>query len=157
MPASALANVQVDHVVTVRDLGPLLTRLVRERVGVSGTETDAELTAFEKSKAGEAPLPVCPLCHGTLTAKALEGFTVFRCHVGHAFTTASLLDEQTQEVERALWAAVRSLEEGAAVARRVAEHSHGVLKDRMDERAASQRRQAELIRGLLLQPFAPER
>ena len=156
MPTSALANVQVDHVVKVRDLGPLLTKLVREQVGLSEAATDAELAAFEESKPGDAAVPVCPLCHGTLTTKALEGFTVFRCHVGHAFTSASLLDEQTQEVERALWAAVRALEEGSTVARRVAEHSHGVLKDRMDERAASQRRQAELIRGLLLQPFDPK-
>lgn len=55
----------------------------------------------------------------------------FRCHVGHAFSLDSLLGEQGEDLERALWAAVRSLEESAAL-------SHHLMQ------------QADVIRRILL-------
>jgi two-component system chemotaxis response regulator CheB len=62
---------------------------------------------------------VCPICQGVLTEAQPGVFQHFRCHVGHAFSLDSLIREQSEEMERALWAAVRSLEEGAALSRRL--------------------------------------
>ena len=43
----------------------------------------------------------------------------FRCRTGHAFSPESLVTEQHEHVERALWAALRALEEKAAMLRRM--------------------------------------
>jgi two-component system chemotaxis response regulator CheB len=45
----------------------------------------------------------------------------FRCHTGHGFTSETLLSQQNEKVEAALWSAVRTLRERAALYRQIAE------------------------------------
>jgi two-component system chemotaxis response regulator CheB len=44
----------------------------------------------------------------------------FRCRAGHAFSAESLLAEQSEALEEALWTALRALKERSALARRMA-------------------------------------
>jgi two-component system chemotaxis response regulator CheB len=154
MPENVLQNVAVDHVVQPAELAQLLVRLVEQparRNGTSSGEIEA-LEALEGEKLG-APVTevVCPLCQGVLTETRAGEFQHFRCHVGHAFSFESLVQEQTEEMERALWAAVRSLDEGAALSTRLARTATGLeLRKRFVEKGENQRRQADVIRRLLL-------
>ena len=59
----------------------------------------------------------CPDCNGSLTALG-EGH--FRCRVGHAWTADALLAARGDDVEGALWVALRSLQEKAKLARQLA-------------------------------------
>ncbi|MFT3843257.1 MAG: chemotaxis protein CheB [Myxococcaceae bacterium] len=150
MPRSVLAHAPVDFRVLPRELPELITRLNREGAGA-----DRQPGHYVKQLDGEergAPAElVCPICQGVLTQAAPGEFQHFRCHVGHAFTLDSLVREQSDEMERALWAAVRSLEEGAALAKRLrrTEH-HAETRARFDEKARTLTRQADLIRQMLL-------
>ena len=45
----------------------------------------------------------------------------FRCRVGHAYSSKSLLADQTAELEASLWAGVRALEESALLMERLSE------------------------------------
>ena len=47
----------------------------------------------------------------------------FRCRVGHVYSPDSMLAAQTDEVDRALWTALRTLEERAALAKKLAERA----------------------------------
>jgi two-component system chemotaxis response regulator CheB len=75
--------------------------------------------------------------------------------VGHAYTANNLHVEQTEAVESALWAAMRALEEGASLARRMAENAekrrHARLAARFRDREKSKMEHAELLRNVLLQ------
>ena len=97
----------------------------------------------------------CPDCHGTLWELSENDLLRFRCRVGHAFSTENIVAAHDESVERALWAALRSLEERAALARRVAagaEERHltgltGFYRERVEEAE----RDAAAIRTILKQ------
>jgi hypothetical protein len=65
--------------------------------------------------------------------------------------------EQAEEVERALWAAARALEEGAAVARRARARTTGDVQRSLAEKEETQAQQAQLIREMLLRGHLPSR
>jgi two-component system chemotaxis response regulator CheB len=141
--------VPVDHVVHPRELSGLLARLATSPAGAE-TEPSHEIKQIEGSEAGTPAGLVCPLCKGALTEAQAGAFQHFRCHVGHTFSLDGLMREQGEEMERALWAAVRALEEGSLLSRRLHATEQGASWGRLAERARTQAEQAELIRQVLL-------
>ena len=95
----------------------------------------------------------CPDCNGVLWEVEDGGQLRFRCRVGHAFATDSLIALQTEKTEDALWAAVRALEEKASLNRRVAkrfrERNTPRSADRLERLAAEAVAQAENVRRLI--------
>jgi two-component system chemotaxis response regulator CheB len=149
MPNHVIEHVAVDHVVHPAELPGLITRLVATSAGQTA-EPDRYVRQLEGAELGQRAEVVCPICSGVLTEAQPGVFQHFRCHVGHAFTLESLVREQSEEMERVLWAAVRALEESAALARRVSLHETGELQQRFVEKATTHARQAEYLRQLLL-------
>lgn len=137
MPRSALAHVAVDHVAPLAEIGPLLARLVREPAPARVARVPSAVMELEGSELGVRVGIACPLCHGSLTEVDVAGYDAFRCHVGHAFSRASLAAAQDEEVERALWAAVRALEESADLARRLADRARGAMRALRGERGGA--------------------
>lgn len=133
MPASAIDNVAVDQVVPMRQMAELLSRLAREPA-VSGEAAMArnQQTPPDEAEGGpsaiqgaamNAPISpfTCPECGGALWELGDGKLLRYCCHVGHGFTAESLLDDQNDGVEEALWVALRALKEQAALRRRLAE------------------------------------
>jgi two-component system chemotaxis response regulator CheB len=151
MPQSAIKHAQVDHVGTTAQIAELLKKLVQENVSEQAQRPIARpLMELEGDEPGRNTELVCPICQGNMTETSLQGLTCFRCHVGHSFTLDSAADAQSEEIERALWAASRALEEGAALSRRMAARSVGSLRESYEEKEALQTQQAQLIRQLVL-------
>ena len=77
----------------------------------------------------------------------------FRCRVGHAWSAESLLHAQTEEIEAALWMALRSLEDKAALSRAMADRAElggrvmSAAKFRSD--AEDMARSIEILRQLV--------
>ncbi|HEX8296034.1 MAG TPA: hypothetical protein VF593_07020 [Chthoniobacteraceae bacterium] len=63
----------------------------------------------------------CPDCSGTIWETRQGPLVEFHCRVGHAYSAAGFLEEQSDTIERTLWAAIRLLEERAALADHLAE------------------------------------
>jgi two-component system, chemotaxis family, protein-glutamate methylesterase/glutaminase len=66
----------------------------------------------------------CPRCGGVLGEDAEEGQMRLECRAGHAVVLDALLDAKAAAVEDALWAAVRALDEKAALTGRMSQRAH---------------------------------
>ena len=77
----------------------------------------------------------------------------YRCHVGHAFTGETLIAQQSNSLEDALWAAVRGFEENARLAEKMADRSrtqgHLEVESRFVRRAEQARVYADELRRAL--------
>ena len=97
----------------------------------------------------------CPECHGVLwEVKDKDNELVhFRCRVGHAYSDETLLVHQSEQLEAALWTALRALEEHSALASRLAAransrgHSHSASS--FTEQALDAEHHASVIRTVL--------
>lgn len=168
MPCAALRAVPDAQQAHGRELADLLVRLCDEQVPADPPEPDRDLAMeTEIADMGEAALGAaerpgrpaamtCPDCSGAMF-EIQEGSVVrFRCRVGHAWSPESLLAEQVESAEAALWAAIRSLEEKAALHRGLAGSEMGSSPNRAyhAERAEDAQHSASVLREMLRQPLA---
>lgn len=164
MPESALKTVEVDHVVSSYALAPLITRLVRQRAPApvpSSALLDFEVGVAERAGDGlpltiqtePAPVLSCPDCGGRLVPVETGQGLRFRCTVGHSHTAHTLIAAQSTEVERALWVALRTNQERAALLRRMAEDARQGGRSQMaslwDKKASEYEGHAAALRELL--------
>ena len=65
----------------------------------------------------------CPVCGGVLGEQTDGDELKLECRIGHVLVLDTLLDLKAAAVEDALWAAVRALEEKAALERRLSQRA----------------------------------
>jgi two-component system chemotaxis response regulator CheB len=169
MARSAIEHVQVDRVVPIRQLAKVLIETTKENVSeislpVSTSDMmENELAAgnlgaieHPEHHPGRSSPYSCPDCGGVLWEIHDHEFTRYRCRVGHAWTGDALLAEQSVKFEDALWTALRSLEESAALSRQIAAkhvaRGSNSLGRRFDEQAEFIEQRAAIIRASLAQP-----
>jgi two-component system chemotaxis response regulator CheB len=130
MPLNAIHAGVVDHQVAATEVGPLLTRLAERDIEEREMETDRSMelenriamgrrfsTSFDAEALGPHSGYTCPDCNGSLMSVSENNY---RCRVGHAWTADALLRARDDEIENALWVALRSLREKATLSRRLA-------------------------------------
>ncbi len=132
MPASAAARVRVNYILPLDEIAALLADLVQteaaEAAAISNPGEKEEKDILEISlddlqtrvETGEATGLTCPQCGGILREKVLGDSAEFRCRVGHAFSSGHLETALAENVESALWNAVRVLEEKEQLYHRLA-------------------------------------
>jgi len=115
---------------------------------------DPNLTVATPSEGVGVPSAfACPECSGVLWELKEGELVRFRCRVGHAYTMSTLHGEQAHALENALWAAMRALEEKAALENRLSETmTDPRIKARFHEQCEDDRHHAEAIRKMLFEP-----
>ena len=188
MPQSAISNVEVDRIVPLSKIVGILKERVRQTPTiVSEIPADLRLEAPITFKAitdpptmkqiGEPVAHSCPSCGGPLwqLGQNLQANNVndkdkqlllrYRCHVGHAFTSRTLIEEQNEATEKALWIALRTLEERGRLLKnmsdRYAKAGSSALAQSHRERANEALEHSALIRDLIrnlrnISEFSPE-
>ncbi|MFD5827721.1 chemotaxis protein CheB [Lentzea sp. NPDC060358] len=168
MPDSVLRHVEADHVVPAAEMGDLVARCVREgsddaaappseilRMEVEVSRDDAGAEAGDIPRHGRKTTFTCPDCAGSLVELPSESGQ-YRCLVGHGWTPDALLDAYNGGLERALWMALRTLEEKTALARRMASHSRQsgreLVASRYDNQEEEALAAAAVLRKYLLSP-----
>lgn len=169
MPQSAREHVNIDYCLPLAEIGPLLVRLAHERVETSEKEAvseelekevhSAEMETNplqEEQQVGKPSVFSCPECGGVLWEIQDGNFLRFRCRTGHAFSAESALAEQTEVVDKALWNALKTLEEKVSLSRRLAQQARQRGNTWLAYRLHSQMDEAEqaatLLRHMLLHP-----
>jgi two-component system, chemotaxis family, protein-glutamate methylesterase/glutaminase len=171
MPRAALDATEVDHIAYLDEMGPLIERLVAapSRTHEAPRDLVAEVASsfFIEQPLGQAvirgpdtdmPAPLaCPECGGGLmpvSGTDLSRVARYRCHVGHTFSARTLLAALGDDVERALWVALRSLEERIALldvlAREQEERDRHLTGRQYRSRADELRSSVKSIRELLM-------
>jgi two-component system chemotaxis response regulator CheB len=170
MPLSALEHVKVDYCVPVLKMGAVLYRLSQEppaatppipqelRIEANITENPNENNDCAE-QLGELVSSTCPECGGPLWELHDEKLRRYRCRLGHTFTAESLLAGQSEAIEYALWAAVRTMEDRVRILMSLARgrrgHGQSKLAATYEEQAKELKMQAQQIRKMLLEAGNP--
>ena len=164
MPRSAIDHVEIDHVLAPTEIPLLLTELALEPVqrpeivampdiSPDDQQPDDFVIADRHTQPGVPSTMTCPECHGTLWEVKDNELVRFRCRVGHVYSDEALLVHQSEQLEAALWTALRALEEHSALGRRLAAransrgHSHSASS--FTEQAMDAEHHASVIRTVL--------
>lgn len=170
MPRNAIENVEVDRVLPISEIPDALVDFARQPVAEASEpisksiEYASEIAELEKSvmnsdrKPGKPSEFVCPECGGVLWEKEESNLLHFRCRTGHAYSEKSFQALQSEQLEEALWAAYRSLQENASLYRRMARRTAKFDRNlkrlqRYEERAQKAEQHAEQIRQILSEGF----
>ncbi|HEX6443802.1 MAG TPA: chemotaxis protein CheB [Streptosporangiales bacterium] len=154
MPRNAIRHASPQYVLPLSGISDLLEELGTTPVEGAQTMPDIETSdpvTGDNSGWGMS----CPDCSGVLHQVGTNPLR-FRCRVGHAWTEHNLMDKRDDEIENALWIAVRSLEEKKELLERMAKqseaggwrHSTSMLR----ARATNVDTALTVLRDLLLQP-----
>jgi two-component system chemotaxis response regulator CheB len=129
MPDSVLANVEVDHVLSAAAIGTELGRIIDGPAGL-----------------------ICPDCGGALSV-LIPDQNGFSCHAGHVWPVDALLDTTDQQLQAALWTALRTLDDKTQLAERMAatarRRGNTALARRYSGSMEETRAAARLLRGRL--------
>lgn len=167
MPLNAVRHVEVEHVVPLKEIAPLLVRLTETEAAEEGDypvseEMELEVKIAREDNAlesgimnwGEPSVYACPECHGVLLQLKEGGNVRFRCHTGHAYSVDSLLAEFTEKTEESMWSAIRAIEEGVLLMRDLARHfseqHNGADAEALLLKADESQRRADVVRRAVM-------
>ena len=162
LPTRAIEAIAVDHVVPLAQMGTLLEELVREEAPDVGIPRDVTIEAEFSGPAGSNATAIdsigqhtttsCPDCGGPLWRVGDGEAAIYRCSIGHALSEPHLLESQAEEIERALWVAVRTLGERASLLNSLAIHAEqrGRQSEREREAAVEANEQEAILRNFLV-------
>ena len=166
MPSSAMQNVQIDYCLPLAEIPATLTRLshdpapneeafpVPEDMKQELRITQMDMEALNNAETVGAPSVFsCPECGGVLWEVHDGDILRFRCRVGHAYSTDSMLADQKDTVEEALWSALKTLEENVDLCDRLYEQAkqrgNKMLIASFQDKVNESKRRAGLIRRVL--------
>lgn len=166
MPVNAMKSVEVDGSLPLAQLGPKLVQVVHNepwpapvKRALRELKIESRIPMSVRSHAEEMPsigdqVPFgCPDCGGPLWQVKESQVLRFRCHVGHALSAETLSSAQEDAIEKALWIALRTLEEKTRLLERLAsredDHGSSMKESRFDKEIAEKRQSIEILRGIL--------
>jgi len=162
MPLSAREHVKTDYCLPVDKIGQLLVSLASEPVkelqsGLANIDLGKEMQMVEmktngfneQELVGKSSAFSCPECGGVLWEIKDGNFLRFRCRTGHAFSAESALAEQSESVDKALWNALKTLDEKVSLSARLTKQAQERGNAQSTRYFQKQRQQAEEDAGHL--------
>jgi two-component system chemotaxis response regulator CheB len=159
MPEHAIAAVEPDYIAPARDIAGILCAEIERPLGPEEPRgepiIEPDLVESDSTDVGAMDGPptglTCPECGGALWEETNGSLVRFACHVGHSYSAESLVSEQGQALESALWSGLRALEERADLLERMSRRGERSSRSarHFRGRAHEAREHARALRGLL--------
>jgi two-component system chemotaxis response regulator CheB len=163
MPQSAIEHVKIDSILPLADIASMLVTLVDTEVDTTmehpvpeDMQNELSLAKMELPRqkddirVGTPSQYSCPECGGVLWEIQDQGLLRFRCRVGHAYSVDSMMEEQSDSIEEAMWAALKTLEEQVSISRKMAEQARQNGRISLAKRFEDRQKQAEKRVDLLV-------
>ena len=103
MPDSAIAGVNVEYILPLREISSVLSRLSMSDNVSSPVSSDAMTSELCRQ--------ACPECGGAMKAVHMGHLTEFTCHVGHRLGLKTMIVQKSDIIENSLWNAVSQTQE----------------------------------------------
>lgn len=167
MPKNAIEQVPIDYILPASQIPETL-------VGLAGTPQETERGAHnvspdqqprqniikadseeqvEGKRDQELSVYVCPECGGAMWQVNAGKVVRFSCHVGHVYSGDDLLEGYSEDLERSLWHAARTLRDRAnllmQLARVARERNSSNIAARYDEESRMDNEHAGVIEQML--------
>ena len=164
MPLSVINNMEVDHVATLEEIGPLIAEIIKHTKGSKKTVPKevvlesriAETTAVSIDtieKLADTSVFACPDCGGNLWAMKGDIVKRYRCHIGHAYTERDLVIKQAETASTTLWVALRMMEERKHLLRKMevdyAKKGYKSLSSNHVEKQDEMQRHVDTLKNIL--------
>jgi two-component system chemotaxis response regulator CheB len=164
MPLNAMRHLTVDHCLPLIGIAALLSKIASEESAsdaVSSQDMKQERNDLvDGPELMKSPPPnetqislSCPECNGSLYEQKEGEMAHFRCHIGHSFSPESLSEAHKEALERALWTAVRTLNERVTMHRQFLRRERNASEDalfrRFEESVKSAERDVELLHDII--------
>lgn len=134
MPDSAIRGLNVQYIVRLAEMAPLLVRLA------SADHPPVESHRLEEPFMEES-FQTCPECGGAMSSTRMGKLHEYRCHVGHRFGLRTLMEQKAKNIERVLEMALAQSEELSSLMKTALENPDG--EDSEDLRRELRRRENE--------------
>lgn len=141
MPDSAIQGLNVQYIVGLAEIGPLLARL--------------SMTDENQSMPGEPLRPVeemigqsCPDCGGVMKAFRLGELREYRCHIGHRLGLQSMIAQKATVLEHALDIALSQSQELSQLLEIALREPVPVAAGWLREEIAKRKREQQVLRYL---------
>lgn len=142
MPESAIRGLNVQYIVRLVEMAPLLTRLTM------GDRTRSRPESLEHATQ-QPTTQACPECGGAMTLHKLGRLQEYTCHIGHRFGLKTMISEKSSVVERSLLNALSQSEELSELLERAqSDLDEDALTDVHDE-LAQRKQEQQTLRSLL--------
>jgi two-component system chemotaxis response regulator CheB len=121
-----------------------------------------KVSGLDALSSGGPPSAIsCPECGGPLWGIMEGRLHRFRCHTGHSYGVDSLLSDQHRQIEQALWAAIKGLEQRSQLLENLA-HQVGAKRrplaaDNFESESLLLRSHAQTLRDILVASFRSTR
>lgn len=168
MPKSAVENVEnIDYILPLSEIPFILVELANTAIAPAAPKPVPSQMEYESDMAelnsqaqengafpfGKPSTFSCPDCGGTLWEIEEGKMLRFRCHVGHAFGVETLQAMQSEEIEDALWIAVRALQDKATLseltASRMRDRNLQSVAERLEQEAQEAKQRSAMIQQVL--------
>ncbi len=154
MPRNAIEFAGPGYVSRIPEIAALMEKLAAEPSPVGASSEVLTMAERREDSQGKLAVYTCPECHGNLWEVEEGNILKFKCRVGHAFTADTMLADQGVDVERALWAALRVMEEHGELSTRLAARARknglSYAEKLYSERAEEATSNASVLRELLV-------
>lgn len=140
MPDSAIAGLNVEYILPLREISSILTRL--------SMKDEVALPVPLDSVALESTQQACPECGGVMKAVHYGRLREYECHVGHRLGAKTMISQKTEVIERSLWNAVSQLEELLDLLQRE-ESAEPTAADALNAEITQRREEIESLKRIL--------